>query len=196
MRHVEDLLLALGGAVAVFTASPQTRDLVPAQLNGSLESTHSASAEATANPAHNVESEDAQFLLEALRTDIAEMQMGELAQQRAGNAEVRDYGEQLQADCSSSVQEMVGILQTLNVATPSEPTVEAQAHHDALARLSGAEFDAAFLATMITSHEEAIEKYSAQTHANPNKQLSHLATKALPVLREHLATAESLQSGR
>ena len=194
MRHGEDLMLALAGAVAVFTASPQTRDLVAAQLNGNLESTHEASA--TATPAHKVESEDVEFLLQALRTDIAAMQMGELAQQRAGNADVRGYGEQLQADSSRSVQEIKGILQTLNVTTPSEPTVEAQAHHDALARLTGAEFDAQFLATMITSHEEAIEKYGAQTHANPNKQLSDLAAKALPVLREHLATAESLQRGR
>ena len=39
MRHSEDLLLALGGALAVFAAAPQTRDLVPVQFGG-----HAASA--------------------------------------------------------------------------------------------------------------------------------------------------------
>jgi putative membrane protein len=82
----------------------------------------------------------------------------------------------------------------LRVTIPSEPTVEAQGHQAALEKLSGAEFDAAFVPLMIASHEEAIEKYSAQTHANPNEQLAELAASALPTLREHLAIAESLRA--
>jgi hypothetical protein len=39
MRHTEDLLLALGGALAVFAAAPQTRDLVPMEFGS-----HAASA--------------------------------------------------------------------------------------------------------------------------------------------------------
>jgi hypothetical protein len=46
---------------------------------------------------------------------------------------------------------------------------------------------------MIWSHTEALEKYGAQTHANPNRSLSEFASKALPMLRDHLATAESLR---
>lgn len=33
---------------------------------------------------------------------------------------------------------------------------------------------------------------AARNHANPVKQVSDLATKQLPALQEHLATAESL----
>ncbi len=83
MRHTEDLLLALGGALAVFAASPQTRDLVPVEFGG----------EAASAP---------------------------------------------QADYSCAVQEIEDVLRTLDLdeTTPSVPSVEAQDHHAALAKLS------------------------------------------------------------
>ena len=42
MRHTEDLLLALGGALVVLASSPQTRDLVPIHVGGDLESARQA----------------------------------------------------------------------------------------------------------------------------------------------------------
>ena len=47
---------------------------------------------------------------------------------------------------------------------------------------------------MIMGHEKAIETFTAQTHANPNKEIMSFATERLPTLREHLAIAQSLQT--
>jgi putative membrane protein len=132
-------------------------------------------------------------LLDALRTSLAEAEMGKLAAERSENSDVREYGEKLQADHASSAREIERMLQSRNVTIPTEPSVEAEAAHSALERLSRADFDAAFVRLMVSSHEAAIEKYSAQTHANPNKELANLAGKALPMLREHLVIAESLR---
>jgi putative membrane protein len=63
----------------------------------------------------------------------------------------------------------------------------------ALMRLSGEEFDAAFVQAAIWAHTEAIEKYGAQTHANPDRALHEFASRSLPMLREHLAAAEALR---
>ena len=46
---------------------------------------------------------------------------------------------------------------------------------------------------MIWTHTEAIEKYGAQTHANPDRALHDFAQRSLPMLREHLAAAEALR---
>ena len=173
----------------VFTASAQTRS--PGGLQQS-QSTVAAESPNAAGAPQNTDSEDVEFLTEALRTAIAEAQMGQLAQQR-GSAPVKEFGKKLEADHTRAVQEIKGILGTLNVTTPAEPTVEADAHSAALAKLSGPEFDAAFLPLMVESHEKAIEKYGEQTHANPNKQLSDFAAKTLLTLREHLATAKALR---
>ena len=47
---------------------------------------------------------------------------------------------------------------------------------------------------MIASHKEALEAYGAQTHANPDRALADFASKGMAMLREHLATAESLRA--
>lgn len=195
MRHTHYFVIALGAAAAaaVFTASAQP---TPRSLGGVTESENAVSAESpnAAGAPQTTDSDDVEFLVEALHTGMAEAQMGQLAQQR-GTAAVKEFGKKLEADHTRAVQEIKGLLGTRNVTAPGEPTVEAAAHAAALTKLSGSEFDAAFLPLMVTSHEEAIEKYGAQTHANPNKQLSEFAAKTLPTLREHLAKARSLQQG-
>ena len=60
MRYGEYLLLALGGAVAVYAASPETRDLVPVQLGDITEPPAETSSAALAH-----DDEDVEFLLKA-----------------------------------------------------------------------------------------------------------------------------------
>ena len=177
-------------AIAVsFGAAAQTRDVTPTAPNRSI-----VTAEAPrAAGAENKNAEDFEFLTDALRTGLAEVQMGELAAQRGHDPRVRAYGAKLKADHGAQVAELERLLQPLNVTVPEEPSAEAQAHYAGLARLSGEHFDAQFIEMMIASHTEAIEKYGGQTHANPDRSLHDFAAKALPVLREHLQTAESLR---
>ena len=139
--------------------------------------------------ADNKNAEDLEFLTEALRTSLAEVQMGELAAQRGHDPRVRAYGAKLKTDHAAQAAELQQLLKPLNVTVPEEPSAEAQAHYAALARLSGEEFDSRFVEMMIASHTEAIEKYGAQTHANPDRALHDFAAKSLPMLREHLAIA-------
>ena len=105
--------------------------------------------------------------------------MGELAAQQSYDPRVRDYGTKLKSDHTAHASEIERLLEPLGVTIPTEPSAEALAQHAALARLSGEEFDAAFVQMMIWTHTEAIEKYGAQTHANPDRSLHDFATQEL-----------------
>ena len=179
-------LAALAAVGLAGTAVAQTRSSVPTAQNQTIVTAEAARE--TTNQNRGVE-----FLLDALRASLAEAQMGDLATQRARDPRVRDYGARLKRDHTEHAAEIRQLLQPRNVTVPEEPTAEGLSHHAALARLSAEEFDAAFAQTMIWSHTEAIEKYGAQTHANPDKTLSDFASKALPMLREHLSAAEALR---
>jgi putative membrane protein len=182
MRHSYTTWLTLGASAIAFSAAAQNRQLPP------------PSTATPVSPQTQVaHGEEAEFLLDALRSSKAEMQMGELAQQRSKNVAVQQFGQKLRADHAKAADDIENLLEPLNMSVPAEPSTEQQSHHAALAKLSGEEFDRAFVPLMVASHREAIAKYEAQTHANPNQQVSDLATKQLPALREHLATAESLQ---
>ena len=188
MRATTTLAIAASTTAFAFGVMAQTRDATPAVPNRSI-----VTAEAPRTAADNKNAEDLEFLTAALRTSLAEIRLGELAAQRGSNARVREYGAKLKTDHAAQAAELQQLLKPLNVTVPEEPSAEAQAHYAALARLSGTEFDARFIEMMIASHTEAIEKYGAQTHANPDRALHDFAAKSLPVLREHLAEAQSLR---
>ncbi len=184
-------ITALAAALAAGAAA-QTRSTPTEPQNQSIV-TAEAPQQAAREAARNKSAAQIEFLMEALRTSLAEVRMGELATQQSYDPRVRGYGTKLKSDHTAHATELERLLEPLGVTIPTEPSAEALAQQAALARLSGEEFDAAFVQAMIWTHTEAIEKYGAQTHANPDRSLHDFATQSLPMLREHLAAAEALR---
>jgi putative membrane protein len=172
-------ILALGAVAQPRAGEPENRSIAVAEAP--------QGARGNQNPAQ------AEFLVAALRTSLAEARLGELATQQSYDARVRDYGARLRSDHTAHATEIEGLLEPLGVTIPTEPSAEALTQQATLERLTGKEFDAAFVQLMIWSHTEAIEKYGAQTHANPDRALHDFAAASLPMLREHLAAAEALR---
>jgi putative membrane protein len=137
---------------------------------------------------------ESKFLVEAVRGDLAEVKLGELAEQKGQSEGVREFGTMLVEDHSKALKETAELAKDLNVIPPALPSAEQTQKHDAMARLSGAEFDREFTAAMVKGHEEEIAKYEKQAQSG-NSKVAELAEDLLPTLREHLAAAQRLQSG-
>jgi putative membrane protein len=137
---------------------------------------------------------DAKFLMDAVRGDLAEVKLGELAQQRGQSEGVKAFGKMLVEDHSEAMKKTAELAKELNVIPPAQPTAEQTQKHDALARLSGAEFDRQFAADMVKGHQEEIAKYERQAERG-NAKVAELAEDILPTLEEHLMAAQRLQSG-
>ena len=179
------LSIAALAAASTLGATAQTRGAESEPQNQSI--VVAESPRTSRNP------QQVEFLLEALRTSLAEARMGALAEQQSYDQPVRDYGTKLKSAHTAHAGELERLLEPLGVTIPTEPSPEALSQVAALTRLSGEEFDAAFVQAMVWTHTEAIEKYGAQTHANPDRALHDFAERSLPMLREHLAAAEALR---
>jgi putative membrane protein len=173
-------VLAAGAAAQIPGRTPDDEGLVTAEAP-------------RVTPRDGASARSTEFLVDALRASLAEVRMGELAAQQSYDREVRDYGTKLKSDHTAHAVEIERLLEPLDVTIPTEPPAEALSQLAALTRLSGEEFDAAFIQMMVWTHTEAIERYGAQTHANPDRSLHDLAQRSLPMLREHLARAEALR---
>lgn len=121
------------------------------------------------------------------------MAFGKIAATRGHDARVRELGARVEREHAVLADEIEGLLEGRHAVVPAEPSADAQLQAAALERLTGPEFDAAFLELMVEMHREGLEQYGAKTHANPDEVLSDFASKSLPVLREHLRIAESLR---
>jgi putative membrane protein len=138
--------------------------------------------------------DETKFLTDAIRGNIAEVKLGELAQQRGQAKDVREYGEMLSKDHSKSLQKANEVAKKMGTSAPTEPTAQQHQQYEALSKLSGTEFDTTFLSQMVRGHQEEIAKFSAQAQSGGSSDVTAYAKETLPTLRMHLEHAQSIQA--
>ena len=132
------------------------------------------------------------FLKEAIEGNLAEVQMGELAQQQGESEAVRSFGKQLATDHGNANQNATAIAAEVGVTPPNEPSKKHKSLHNRLSKLSGAAFDRQFAKEMVDDHKKDIRAFEKAAKM-PTASVAKFANDTLPVLRKHLEAAEALQ---
>jgi len=138
------------------------------------------------------ESDDT-FLKTAIGVNLAEIQVGQLAQKNGASAGVRQFGDMLVKDHTASNDDAMALAKQHNVTIPNAPSAEDQKTYQDLSGLSGAAFDKAFSQDMVAGHQKAVQLFTDQS-ASANGDVKSFADKTLPTLKKHLQTAQSLAS--
>jgi putative membrane protein len=137
---------------------------------------------------------DTTFLTDAIQINLAEISVGDLAQQKGGSDDVKSFGKMLVDDHTASNAKATSLAQANGVTPPTEPSAADKKKHDELEKLSGAEFDREFAKAMVKGHEEAIAKFEAASKGNDD--VAKFAQETLPTLQKHLKTAQSIASSK
>jgi putative membrane protein len=139
------------------------------------------------------DSTDHHFVLEASVGGLTEVRLGKMAQHRAASQKVKNLGERMVTDHSKSNDELVAAAKKDGIQT-AETTLEAKqkGQIDRLAGLSGKDFDAAYLRTMLRDHEEAVQKFREEAKSGESPHVKDFASKTVPTLEKHLAMVEKL----
>nr|WP_166178130.1 DUF4142 domain-containing protein [Altererythrobacter segetis] len=132
------------------------------------------------------------FVMDAIKSDNGEIANATLASQRAVSPAVRDFAATLVRDHSAARVQAIAAARASRIGIPRGMTAEAQHLRRRLLRLSGPEFDEAFLTAMIKQHRKAFIKYAEQRRTG-DPLTRQLAEDALPRLSEHLRMALSLR---
>jgi putative membrane protein len=138
-----------------------------------------------------VQAQDKPFLAKAVQGDIAEVQMGRLAQSHSTSPKYRAYGKMLVDQHGAHRTRVADLARAKGLDVPSEPSAQQAAALRTLASLKGANFEKAFKDHAIMDHEKDIAEYEAATNS-PDAQTAALARATLPTLRNHLAKAQEL----
>jgi putative membrane protein len=132
------------------------------------------------------------FIQKAIEGNLAEIKVGQLAQQKGATEGVRNFGSVLERDHSAANSQAMTAASSMGVTPPSEPSPKERAEYDHLASLSGSRFDKAFVKAMVKDHEKDIAEYKREAKSG-NGAASSYAQQSLPVLNKHLRLAESLE---
>jgi putative membrane protein len=135
------------------------------------------------------------FIKEAIEGNLAEVQVGKLAQEKGQRADVKAFGQMLASDHGSANQKAMQVAGQLGVTTPNEPNAKQKKVYDKLSKLSGDKFDAAFAKEMVKDHKHDIKAFEKAAKATQDPAKS-FASETLPTLRKHLETAQALEKAR
>ena len=145
--------------------------------------------------AHAASDGGKEFLNHAIQGDIAEIQLGKLAQTNASDSGVKDFGKTLVDDHTAAQQKAESVAQAKGITPPTEPPKDAQKEYDNLSKVSGRQFDKEFVDYMVKDHKKDIKAFQTEAKRNRDGEVAQLAQNDLPDLQKHLSMAESLQKG-
>jgi putative membrane protein len=144
-------------------------------------------------PAHAADVASQAFIKDAIEGNLAAVQVGKLAQERGQSEQVRSFGRTLEQDHADANQQATAVAGALGVSPPTQPDDKQRSFYDQLSKLSGRDFDRHFVTRMIADHEADVRKFESE--ARKGDEAANYAKQALPTLRKHLLTAQTLSVG-
>jgi putative membrane protein len=187
-KRASKLVLAVGvaGLVSAVISVPQAR----AQKGG----TGASGQASTQAQTEQLNSKDREFVVEAARIDMDEVQGGKLAQKKGTSQAVRHFGEHMINDHTEANTGLKEIATQKGVALPTQLSQEQNSSLQHLEGLSGAEFDKAYAEAMVKGHTEAVKLFQQAAQSTTDTDLRAWAETALPLLQEHLRMAKQMQT--
>lgn len=142
----------------------------------------------------NLNETDESFVEIAARSNMAEIEFSELATTKASDSLVKVYAQQMVDEHNAAQNELEDLADDYGgIDWPGDLS---EGHDEILENLNNAEgysFDTLYLRTQISVHEDAVTAYEASATNATDMRVKAYASKYLPELEEHLATADSLE---
>jgi len=141
------------------------------------------------NPAKGALS-DEQFVQKASASDLAEVNLGNLAAKQASSEAVRKFAKHMVEDHTKSSREMLKLANNTKFTVASTMDAEHERLFRKLSSMRGAAFDREYMAGQVKDHKVAVSLYERATKNVKNEDLKKFAGKTLPVIRKHLKMAQ------
>jgi len=136
---------------------------------------------------------DEKFAIKAAQGGIAEVRLGQLAQEKAQNEAVRKFGQRMVDDHTKANHELKEAALKERISLPKDIDNKDQATYDTLAKLSGAEFDKAYVQEMVKDHQDDIAEFGTEARTGQRDAIKTFAADSLPTLKDHLRAAKEMR---
>lgn len=133
----------------------------------------------------NASAADKKFVMDAASGGMAEVKLGQLAQDKGSSDFVKQFGQKMVQDHSKANDDLKAVAQKDNITIPSDLNAKDQATYDRLSKLSGAAFDSAYTKAMMMDHKKDIADFQKEANSGMNADVKDFAGKTLPTLKQH-----------
>ena len=135
---------------------------------------------------------DQQFVNEAARGGMLEVELGQLAQKNGTSAQVKDFGQQMVADHKRLNDELANAAKKDGLQVPPDLSAKQRAEIESLSKISGKEFDSKYARLMLEDHTNDLAAFRKAESTTQRPELKKAIAGAIPVIEHHLEMAKKL----
>jgi putative membrane protein len=132
------------------------------------------------------------FIKEAYSSNLFEVQLGELAAQRAQDDQVKQFARSMVADHTKANEELKRLGQSGDKQTSERLDAVHQAKLQKMQRLPASEFDRKYIFSQVAGHTMNVLEFRYQSQNAQDQQVKQYATQTLPKLEQHLQHANKI----
>jgi putative membrane protein len=182
---VAGLLTAMTPAMAQNTGTTSGSN-----TTGSMDSMHHDSMDK--GMMGKVSHKDKEFLMKAAMGGMSEVEMGRLAASNATDPDVKAFGQRMVDDHTKANDQLKQVAASKGVTLPTEMDKSERREMDKLAKMTGSEFDHAYVKMMVKDHKEDVSEFSKEADKGTDSDVKSFAGTTLPTLQDHLKSIEDI----
>lgn len=140
----------------------------------------------------NGSSSDKKFVKEAMQGSMAEIKLGQMAQEKASSPEVKQFGQRMVDDHTKLSSQMQPVATQMGLTPPTDLDMKHKAIQKKLEGMSGADFDKAYMKAMVKDHKKDLSEFQKEASSGKNSQVKDAAQQGSQVIQEHLQMAQQI----
>ena len=133
------------------------------------------------------------FVTKALEGGAAEVQLGQLAQEKSPSNDVKQFAQKMVNDHSQMADTWLKpVAQQLGATEPKGPSKKDKKEIAKLQGLSGQDFDREYITMMLKDHQQDLKEFRDEAQAAQNPNVKQIAEQGSNVISQHLQLIEQI----
>jgi putative membrane protein len=129
---------------------------------------------------------DMSFYKHAAEAGISEVELAQLAQDKATSQDVKDFAAMMVKDHSAADDKLKSIAASKGIDLPTSASIGEMATKAKLDVLSGNTFDKSYIKSQIKAHRQAIALFRKEAANGQDPEAKAFASDTLPTLEKHM----------
>ena len=136
--------------------------------------------------------DDKKFLKDAAMGGMTEVELGKLAAQKGSSEDVKQFGQKMVDDHTKANDQLKEVATKESIQVPDALDSKHQSRVEKLSKLSGADFDKAYVKDQLKDHQQDVGEFQREAQNGSDPNVKQFASATLPVLQEHLSMIKDI----
>jgi len=127
-----------------------------------------------------------------MESDAAEVQLGQLAQQKSQSEDVKQFGQKMVENRTRLNDQLKPIADKLDIREPKEPSKKERQLIAKMETLSGPQFDEEYIKAVVKDQRQDVKEFKSASESAQDPNLQQAAKQDTSVIAQHLQAIEQI----